>query len=377
MEPMWFGHDFMKKPLIAINGRFLTQEITGAQRYAQEMVDTLLKNGGQYRYQVIAPRGRLLRRTSGLLQDDSFWQGYLWEQIRLPRIAKKIKADLLWCPCNTAPIFTHGLPLVFSLMDASVFAGPEWFSPWFRYYYRFLLPVVARRARKVLTISKFSQEEITRYGIVRQPGDIQVIYCGISRFFLNSDQPKEDDGAPLNGKKFVLGVGSLDPRKNLRGLLQAWERLPVAVKQGRVLAIAGKKYQAFQDEELNPAADVSFLGYVSNQQLLSLYSRAEAFVYPSFYEGFGLPPLEAMACGTPTLVSQTASLPEVCGDAVIYCNPYDSADIANKLTQILCNQSLIRELRRKGPERARLFTWEKAAQQLGYVFEDILANKFQ
>ena len=268
------------------------------------------------------------------------------------------------------------MPLVLTLHDASVFAGPEWFSPWFRYYYRFLLPMVARRAHGVVTVSKFSREEIGRHGIAHRRENIQVIYNGISPFFLINDQPKEEDCTPPEGKKFVLGVGS-DPRKNLRGLLQAWAKLPVAVKQGRVLAIAGKKYQAFQDEELNPAADVSFLGYVSNQQLLSLYSRAEAFVYPSFYEGFGLPPLEAMACGTPTLVSQTASLPEVCGDAVIYCNPYDSADIANKLTQILCNQSLIRELRRKGPERARLFTWEKAAQQLGYVFENILANKFQ
>lgn len=365
----------MKSPLIAINGRFLTQVVTGVQRYSIEMVSRLSNLQSHYQFVVVAPPGKLVSMVPNLRQDKFPIAGHLWEQLRLPWLVKKMKADLLWCPANTASLPNFGVPLVVTLHDAAMFAGPEWFSPAFALYYRFLIPMFGRVASKIITVSLFSRQELVKYGLVSRLDDIEVVYNGLTPL------KEKKNGATktleqLQGKNYVLCLGSRDPRKNLSRLLAAWNNIPDKIRNGRVLAIAGKADKIFSKEKFpNVPNGVLFLGYVPDEQLFDLYSGADAFVFPSIYEGFGLPPLEAMSCGTPVLVSNVASLPEVCGDAALYCNPYEIDDISSKLIKLLTDKSLVIELRKRGIERAKYFSWENSARQLVAIFDEVLRNK--
>lgn len=366
----------MKSPLIAISGRFLTQGVTGVQRYAIEMVSSLSKLQSRYQFVVVAPPGKLVSEVPNLIQDNFPLGGHLWEQLRLPWLVKKMQADLLWCPGFSAPLLNFGVPLIVTLHDAAIFAGPEWFSPGFGLYYRLLIPLVGRVACKIVTVSQFSRQELVKYGLVERFDHLEVVYNG-----LISLRTRQGELGPwvakLQNKPYVLCLGSRDPRKNIARLLGAWSKTPENIKKDRVLAIAGKPGKIFSKEEF-PAIPkgVVFLGYVPDDQLFDLYSGADAFVFPSIYEGFGLPPLEAMSCGTPVLVSDVSALPEICGDAALYCNPYDLDDISDKIIKLLTDKSLVIELRKRGRERAKFFSWEKSARQLVGIFDEVLYNKF-
>jgi glycosyltransferase involved in cell wall biosynthesis len=365
----------MAVPLLVINGRFLTQVITGVQRYALEMVLELAKLHRTYDIVVVAPPGRLVSRVPNLVQDTFPIGGQLWEQLRLPWLLKKMQADLLWCPGFTAPVITYGVPLVVTLHDAATFAGPEWFSPAFTLYYRFLIPLVGRVATKVITDSDFSRQELIKYKMVGRPDNIDVVYCGLTplRKFQNGAIKTLER---VQGKKYVLSLGSRNPRKNMPRLLQAWNNIPGSVKNGRVLAIAGKVDRVFSEEKFSMLPeDVIFLDYVPDDELFDLYSNADAFVYPALYEGFGIPPIEAMSCGTPVLVSNITSLPEVCGNAAAYCDPYSVEDIAEKLSRLLTDDVLIQELIKRGLEQAKIYSWNKSAQQLSTIFENTIYKR--
>ena len=364
----------MKLPLIAINGRFLTQAVTGVQRYAVEMVLELLRFPWRFRFVVVAPPGRLISEVPNLIQDKFPIGGHIWEQIRLPYLINKYKANLLWCPGNTGPIYNLGVPMVLTLHDAAPFAGPEWFSPSFKIFYHFIIPLVVRAASRIITVSKFSRQELLKYKIVRESENINVIYNGIVPLAAEGNW-FDNKTEILQGKKYVFSVGSRDPRKNMSRLVLAWNNVREEIKNGRTLAIAGKAAKAFAKEKFpNIPKDVVFLGYIPDDLLFSWYKRADAFVFPSLYEGFGLPAIEAMSCSTPVLVSNKGSLPEICGDAALYCNPYNVTDIADKLSQLLTDKILVEELRKRGIERAKLFSWGKSAKQIIDIFEDVLRN---
>jgi glycosyltransferase involved in cell wall biosynthesis len=368
----------VKKPLVLINGLFLTETLRGVQRYATEMVRALSRLKHRYQLLIIAPKGRLLQPLPYVMQDTFPLTGALWEQFRLPLLAKKLKASLLYCPCNRAPLVKSKIPLIMTIHDAAVFSGPEWFTKSFQLLYHNYFPRVGKISSKVITCSNFAKRDLLKYGIASEE-KIRVIYEGSDHMngnsmFKNNNGDLPLKNLPLNGKHYVLNLGSRDPRKNVKLLCDAWKTIPEEVKQGRILAIAGGKFfNNFADEKISGVPDdVIFLGYISEEQLSPLYNNADSFVFPSLYEGFGLPPLEAMACGTPVLASHSASLPEVCGGAALYCDPYNIDEVTNKLIQMLTDKSLREDLRQKGLERARSFTWGKAAQQLITIFEEVI-----
>jgi glycosyltransferase involved in cell wall biosynthesis len=166
----------------------------------------------------------------------------------------------------------------------------------------------------------------------------------------------------LESGKYVLGVGSRSPIKNFEGLARAWNLL---ARSDMKLAVAGgTNSRIFGDHSAREQRNIHWLGYVSDGALRTLYENAAVFVYPSFYEGFGLPPIEAMGCGCPVVVSNSSALPESCGAAALYCNPSAAHDIAAKISDILDNSSLAEEMRRKGRERASQFTVRRAAESL-------------
>jgi glycosyltransferase involved in cell wall biosynthesis len=369
----------VKKPLVLINGLFLTETLRGVQRYATEMVRALSRLKHRYRILVVAPRGRLLQTLPDVVQDTFPLTGAAWEQLRLPFLAKKLNASLLYCPCNRAPLFETNIPLILTIHDAAVFSGPEWFTKSFQLLYHNYFPRIGKISSRVITCSNFAKRDLLKYGIASEE-KLRVIYEGSDHMnghsmFKKNNGDHHLKNFPLNGKRYVLNLGSRDPRKNVKLLCDAWKSIPEEVKQGRILAIAGGKFfNNFADEKIsNLPDDVIFIGYVLEEHLSHLYNHADFFVFPSLYEGFGLPPLEAMACGTPVLASHSASLPEVCGGAALYCDPRNIHEITNKLTQIITDRSLKEDLRQKGLERAKSFTWEKAAQQLLTVFEEVIA----
>jgi glycosyltransferase involved in cell wall biosynthesis len=231
-----------------------------------------------------------------------------------------------------------------------------------RLYAKFMFNAVKKKSSQIITVSEFSKREIIKcVGIKAEK--ISVVYNGVESFWFHVKM----DERP-HPKKYFLYVGNVKPHKNLCALLQAFDLLKNNIDHDVV--IVGQKHGFItQDKKIDHIAQkmmdrVHFTGYLSDSLLNQWVAHAEALVFPSLYEGFGLPPLEAMACGCPVLCSNAASLPEVCGDAALYFDPYQPKDIANKMEMLINNPSLRNELVEKGRSRARQFTWEKSAQQV-------------
>ena len=358
---------------IFINGRFLSQNVTGVQRYALELVcaiDKLLDGDSVARklsFTLLAPPNvktiptlkQIAVRTVGR------FRGHLWEQAELPFYSRN---GLLVGFGNTGPLFKRNQIVTFC--DASVYRVPEAYSFLFRLWYSILLRTVGHLARRVLTISEFSRSELVSCcGI--DPNNITVTYPGIDHHdWGGADQGKH---APYQtaSRPFVLAVSSMSQHKNFRALVEA---ITLLGKTDFDVIIAGGTNPAiFKRTDLPLPDTMQHVGYVSDDQLRSLYSRAACFVYPSLYEGFGLPPLEAMANGCPAVVAMAGALPEVCGDAVLYCDPHNTQDIANKIRSIMHDAKLRELLKAKGLRQANRYAWGKCAHETLTVIEKVLA----
>ena len=327
---------------IVVNIRTLAANPTGVQRYARSVLELLSD-----RVALIQPKPRV---CGGV-------RGHLWEQISLPF---QTGGRLLWSPGNTGPLAVE--KQVVSIMDASALDHPEWFSPNFAAWYGFIIPRIARRARRVITISEFSRERIVETcGI--DWSKVAVTPLGYSGAF----QPSTTEAiADVRARyklpeRYVVYVGSIEPRKNLARLVEAWTRV---ARRDCSLAIVGVQGRIFSDPNMPELPQtISQLGWVPDRDLPALYSGAFFFVYPSLYEGFGLPPLEAFACGCPAIVSRATSLPEVCGEAALYFDPESVKDIAEKIALALSDESLREDLRKRTLQRAHQFSWSRCADE--------------
>ncbi len=339
-----------------INGRFLTRPATGVDRFAIELLGALARRGELAGSQLVAPEGSTLVSTAppGLpVKFAGARGGHAWEQFDLPRLAGD---DWLINLCNTAPLMRRRQLAV--IHDAAAVANPQNYSLAFRSWYRVMLGALMRRSACVATVSRFSADELTRHFGVRAQG-IEVIPEGGEHILREPADHSVFDRIDLRGRRYVLAVGSASPNKNFAAVLQAMELLD---DPSIVLVAAGSgNSRVFAGGTLEHAR-LQRTGYVSDAQLRALYEGAACFVFPSFYEGFGLPPLEAMCCGCPVIVSERASLPEVCADAALYCDPADPATLAVQLRRLLGSHHLAGELRAAGHARAAQLTWDGAAQ---------------
>jgi len=351
---------------IYVNSRFLTQKITGVQRYAIEISKQLkqLYPGIDF----VAPRNIIYTNLAKELNVKIIGKhtGHLWEQYDLPKYLKKEGNPLLLNLANTAPL-SYKNQLV-TIHDLAFLRNPLWFSKKFYYYYKFLIPRIARKSLKVVTVSEFSKKEIV--DLINIDGEeIRVIYNAVSAKFM--ERSKKSTSSEYG--KYILAVSSLDPRKNFMNLVLAFNRLKL---QDTKLIVVGARHRVFADAGIEEVAgycdNIVFIDDVIDDELLvGLYKNAVCFVYPSLYEGFGLPPLEAMACGCPTVVSNADSLPEVCGDAAYYVYPHDVDSIADGMHKVLTNDDLRQSLVKKGFERVALFSWERSAWEFLRVFEEV------
>lgn len=296
--------------------------------------------------------------VDGSLYVDSQAAGVVWERTVLPALARKHDVDVLYCPNGNGPLTEQPFPVAMCVHDVNALKG--WSSGVHQLYRRATVPRAAAAADRIVTVSSFSGSEISRHAGV-DPEKITVVPNGIDeRYFAG------DPGTPLElPDRYVLYVGSMNPRKNVAGAVEAHRRLRATVGDGWNLVLIGPGNKAiFKETDVRPGDGVVLPGFVSPGELKYAYENASAFVYPSFYEGFGLPPLEAMACGTPVVASDIGSLSEVLGGAARFVDPHDPDDIARGLRDVLTSERLRERLVRDGLANARAYRWEEAVARL-------------
>jgi glycosyltransferase involved in cell wall biosynthesis len=377
---------------IYINGRFLQQTITGVQRYARELLkawDALLATGEidprSVEFHVLAPRGPIaapkLRHMS--VRQVGRLSGHFWDQLELPFQAR---GGLLFSPGNVHPLLSPFLgPGVVTIHDLAYRLNPKAYTAAFRLTYGVLVPAALRNADAIITVSESEKHNIAvRFPMVKDR--IYAVHHGapgaelVARVESNSHSLRSgmstDSSNPSD--RFALWVGTLTKRKNPQGAIDAIALVNKEIKLP--LVMAGTTYRGFNNAGLSVAHDggeiVRFVDRVDTfAELARLYSSAVCLLFPSFYEGFGLPALEAMAHGCPVVASGIPSLREVCGDAALYCEPNDPGDIAEKLRMIAQDSQLRERLRHNGLARVKEFSWEKSARQTFAILSRVIARR--
>ena len=364
---------------IYINGRFLTQPMTGVERYAYNICKAMARL--RQPFTIVCPKAPIHQDydVSDLtIVHYGIGNSHFWEQCVLPFffIGKKDYLVLSFTGLGSI-LIRHK---VMTVHDLSFLKNPSWYSRTYYWYYRFMTPLAVKTSQHILTVSEFSKSEILGFYSFLKAEKISVVYNAIDRQLF---KPQTSDITPQTSVPFVLCVSSIDPRKNFVRLIEACQGLT-----GAKLYIVGKYNRVFsqtsaltpqtsdispQPSDISPQpSNIQFLGRVSDDELVRLYNQAACFVFPSLYEGFGLPPLEAMACGCPVLVSDIPVEREVCGDAAQYFNPLDPTNILHTITQYLNNADVIKEkMRQKGFENIKRFSWEKSAEILIQKLKEI------
>jgi glycosyltransferase involved in cell wall biosynthesis len=299
-----------------------------------------------------------------------------WEQLVQPFVLWQEKIDLLHSLAFVTPLLSP-CPSVITIYDLSFLIFPQGFKHSKRLYLTLLTRLSARKARRIITISESTKRDTVRL-LGASSNKVDVVYCGVDKAFRPLPEReiasfRQKRGLP---ERIILFVGTIEPRKNVARLVEAYSR----ARDGQVkLVIGGARGWLYKEvfarvEELDLRGDVLFPGYISPDELPLWYNAAELFVYPSLYEGFGLPPLEAMACGTPVITSNVSSLPEVVGEAGLTVDPMNSKGLAEAINQVLGDGALRQSMRERGLARASRFSWAKASRETVEVYRRALGR---
>ena len=300
------------------------------------------------------------------LTDD--WMARIWHRLRVPLPATWItgKLDLFYAPDFLLPPLPRSVHTLVTVHDLSFMRHPETFPPQLHAYLTTTVPRSVRRADHILTDSRWTREDVIELLDI-DPERVTALHLGVSGDFTPTPSPGEKarliEDYQLAHTPYILAVGTVQPRKNYLRLIEALDQ--VRRYADVQLIIVGKP--AWLSDPILEAATgrpyVRLLGFVGDGDLPAFYRQARAFAYPSLYEGFGLPPLEAMACGTPVVASAASSVPEAVGDAGLLHDPTDTDDLAAALVRVLTDDTLRTELREKGTARAARFTWARTARE--------------
>lgn len=342
----------VKSNVIYINATFLcSDKLTGIARFAITLCSELKKKLGD-RIVCIAPPNighPDIARSLGVVPVGSTTNRVLWEQIDLPLFLMKNGSPLLVSLGNTAPLLYRNqivsiLDIFYQKASAILQEKKNTYSWAVAQFFKLTTPQIIRRAKRIITISQFSKDDIVAY-FKTNPEKIAIIYPSLSPKFLTITAPV----GPNPYGKYILGVSAITPRKNFEGLIKAYmqanlEDVKLVIVGGSEMATKAYSLDAARGDNPN----IIFTGHVDDQTLIDLYRNSLFFAYPSFWEGFGIPPLEAMACGCPTLVSNVTSLPEVCGDASLYVDPYSIDSICAGMVKLATNPELRHQLTIKG-----------------------------
>lgn len=353
---------------IYVNGRFLTQRMTGVERYAYKMCKTMTALGQPFI--IVCPKAPIQSCYDISDLNIAYWgkgNSHIWEQCVLPFFFIRRKNYLVLSFTGLGSIFVRNK--VMTIHDLSFLENPSWFSRTYYWWYRFMTPLAVRTSKHIITVSNFSKNEILRFYPFLKETDISIVYGAVdSHNFYPTNE------ATHNEKPFALSVSSIDPRKNFLRLIEAFRTI-----NDYQLYIVGSHNRVFTQTDNNETVtsdNIKFLGRVSDDELLSLYNRASCFIFPSIYEGFGLPTIEAMQCGCPVLVSDIPVTHEVCGDAACYFNPYEVKSIRETIIQFFAQPKHLKEhMVAKGHENAQRFSWENSVVCLQQVFKHLSTQK--
>lgn len=307
-----------------INGRFLTQHPTGVQLFAQEICKEL---DGKIDFEILVPKNQPILNNSlnHKIKKIGSLKGYLWEQVSLPQFIKKQPDCLLLNLCNLAPINLKNQ--VVTIHDLAFINNKKWFSYPFQKAYNFIIPKIVKNSFSIITVSETIKKElIDTFNI--DSNKVTVIYNKISQDLINA-LPKP----PLKGydsKQYFLMVGSNNPRKNFPFVEEIFTNTLV----NETLIIVGNNHSSFNAKQQENNKNIIHLKYINNEELAWLYKNAKALVNPSFYEGFGIPNIEAMYFKIPILCSKIAVFEEVCGNYANYFELENASDFINKITKI-------------------------------------------
>ncbi|WP_194768197.1 glycosyltransferase family 4 protein [Tamlana sp. I1] len=347
--------------MIVINARFLTQKMTGVQRYAFEICNRLPKKIGNHELIFVAPNEPVVNKLENDI-DIVFvgkHKGQLWDQLSLPVFLKKNKNPLLLNFVGIAPIFYKNK--IMFLYDLAFKHHPEWFSYSFQKLYNTLIPFSLSNSKRIVTDSNYVKQDIIEtYKILDRK--LHVIYAAPSEKFINKNLKRE---------KFILTVSSIDPRKNLKRVIEAFNKIDSDYK----LVIVGKKNKTFSNVGLDEEIindNIIFTGYLTDEELIDIYNTAELFIYASLFEGFGIPPLEAQACGCACIISNVTSLPEVYGDSVEYFDPNSVDNIKSKMEEVINNKDTIDKIKNLSALNLKRYNWDDSTSKLKCIIEELI-----
>jgi len=298
---------------------------------------------------------------------------FIWDQVKIPIEAKREGVDLLFNPADSVPLFAR-CKTIMVLHGSEWLTHPQFFRFYDRIYSRIMLPLYYKKANLFLTNSDTNKRNFVNFLKV-SPDKIKTIYFGVTPRFRHIDddiflkKAREKYHLP---ERFILYVGRIYPGKNFGNIIRAFSTIHTSLPHK--IIVAGSPRYGYQREfasieKLGLQGKIIFVGWVPEEDLIALYNLADLFIFPSFFESFGIPLLEAMACGCPAIASQTSALPEIAGGAAFLVNPYSPDEIAEAIKKVLTEEKLRKELIERGLNRAKEFSWEKCARETLAVFE--------
>jgi len=346
---------------IIINCRFLEKNMKGIGRYALELSTGLKRLDPSINF--VCPKYVLenYKDVEEKLKPHRSrgFSGPMWEQLELPLYLRNHGNPLLLNFVNTGPVLYNRQITV--IYDMSYLQFSRAYSRPFFLYYKMIIPMIVKRSRRIITISEFSRNELIKEFNVKGER-VDIVYPFLPDGIRSTAIKTAEDIQNKYGR-YILAVSSLNPRKNIKGILEAFR---LSELKDMKLVIVGEHSTIFRREDFSKYVDdnVVFTGFVEDDELAALYNNARLFVFPSLYEGFGIPPLEAMAFDCPVIASNRTSLPEVCGDAAYYVDPTDVKQIAQGIKRLLIDENLRNELVAKGRKRLKYFTLEESVLKL-------------
>jgi len=351
---------------ISFNGRFLDAPQTGVQRVARELILSVLQHldanpelRSELNLRLIAPKVTRYDKPRDDLKLVRFgrFSGQAWEQLDLPRAPT---GDLLVNLCNLSPLAsTNSITMIH---DAQVFQTPDSYSRAFRAWYKFALPRIGKSARRILTVSNFSADQLAANSIA--PRDkIDVVHNGVDHILNMVPDNSVIERFRLEPGNYDVGVANVQTHKNVSVLLRTYQ--DQRLKNRTLVLFGSADLEAFEAAGLHLPPNVLLAGRLSDSELRALLESANSLLFPSRTEGFGLPPLEAMILGVPAICSNTGALPEVCGNAAIYAAPDNPTGWVNAILDIASERPSERQYRAENcKKQAEKYTWSKAGEKL-------------
>lgn len=357
----------------------------GMDVVAIELIKNLQQLDHKNEYVIFSRKGlddNTIVETSNFALDKFSALTYVdWEQFQLPGKLKSRKIDLLHCTANTAPL-KCSIPLLLTLHDIIYLENVDFKGTAYQnlgnLYRRWLVPKIVNKASLILTVSEFEKQNILER-LPSTEGKVQVLYNGVSPQFNNSYSQKQVEELRIEFNlpaQFVMFLGNTAPKKNTLNVIKAYVDLCLKHENKIPLVLLDYKKELVIRilEELKQPGLIDmfiFPGYVPHHKIPLVYNAATLFLYPSLRESFGLPILEAMACGTPVITSSTSSMPEIAGDAALLVDPYKPAELTAAMHKALTNNNLLADLKERGLKRASCFTWKASAEKLLQIYESL------